>query len=146
MAKLQNEFDTGRYEGGDGDFQPLPAGWYRAHAVKSEIRPTKSGDGRYIWFQFEITGPTHEGRVVFAQINVTNPSSQAQEIGRKQLAAFGRAAGVLKFVDTDELHNRSVEIKLAIKRSVEYGDSNEIKGYRPIEGAQQAPRPSQSKS
>ena len=75
-------------------WEPLPDGWYEAMIVNADVKDTKAGTGQYIAVRFDITGPTHEGRVVFTNIGST------------------------------------LGIKLATQRSEQYGDRNEVKGYR----------------
>ena len=132
MAKLTQEFDSSNYDEGDGDFAPMPAGWYRGKIEESDIKPTNAGTGKYVWLQIRIVGPTHANRVVFDQINVVNPSETAMQIGRRQLANLARAVGVPRFDDTAQLHGKVLEVKLKINRSQEYGDKNQVAAYRAV--------------
>ena len=56
-----------------GNFEPLPAGWYTAVVNGAEIKNTKAGTGQYIAVRYDITGPTHQGRVVFGNLNIVLP-------------------------------------------------------------------------
>jgi len=143
MALLNQTFNANDLPlGNDGDFQPLPAGWYSVTVNDAEIRTTKAGNGQYIAVRYDVTGPTHEGRVVFGNINISNPNPKAEEIGHQQLGQLMRAIGLTQVSDTDQLIGGSLEIKLAIKKSEEYGDSNEVKGFKAIAGSS-APSPMQ---
>lgn len=140
MALLNQTFNaTDLPQGNDGDFQPLPAGWYSVTVNDAEIRTTKAGNGQYIAVRYDVTGPTHEGRVVFGNINISNPNPKAEEIGHQQLGQLMRAIGLTQVSDTDQLIGGSLEIKLAIRKSEEYGDSNDVKGFKAIAGSS-APR------
>jgi hypothetical protein len=119
----------------DGNFTPLPAGWYSASINDAQLKDTKKGDGKYIAIRFDITGPSHEGRVVFSNLNIQNKSPKAEEIGRSQLGQIMRAMGLKKVDDSDELIGGQVMIKLTVTKSEQYGDGNDVKSYKAIEGA-----------
>ncbi len=125
------------------NFEPLPAGWYTVTISSAELRTTKAGDGQYISLGYTVTGPTHEGRIVFGNINIQNPYPKAEEIGRQQLGDIMRAIGLQSVSDTDQLIGGSLQVKLAIRKSEEYGDSNETKAFKPISGGSPAPAPVQ---
>lgn len=113
-----------------GEFQPLPAGWYSATINKAELKPTKDGTGQYIAIRYDITGPTHQGRVVFGNLNIRNKSEKAEEIGRAQLGDIMRAIGLKQVSDTDQLIGGSLQIKLDVKTDEQYGTRNEVKAYK----------------
>ena len=118
------------------NYDPLPAGWYTAHISGAEIKATKAGDGSYIAVRYDITGPSHQGRVVFGNLNIRNASAKAEEIGRQQLGDIMRAIGLAKESDTDELIGGSLSIKLDIKEAQgDYKARNEVKGFKAIEGS-----------
>lgn len=143
MAFLNEAFDINELPVSDNSFDPLPAGWYTACIEKAEIANTKAGTGQYIKIQYKVSGPTHAGRVVFGNLNIKNPNSTAEEIGRQQLGELMRAIGLARVSDTDQLIGGNLQIKLAIKQSEQYGDSNEIKGFKAINGSA-APMPQSS--
>lgn len=136
MSNLGMTFNTAELpEGNNGDFQPLPAGWYTATVTSAEVRETKAGTGSYIAVRYDITGPSHEGRVVFGNLNISNPNPKAEEIGRQQLGDLMRAIGLESVTDSDQLIGGNCQIKLAIRKSEEYGDNNDVKGWKAIEGS-----------
>ena len=114
------------------DFDVLPAGWYQAKVNAADIKKTKAGNGEYINLQLEILGPSHQGRIVFSNINIMNPNPKAEEIGLSQLNSLLSSIGLAQISDTDQLINGEAMIKLSIKRSDEYGDRNEVKGYKAL--------------
>ena len=137
MALLNQTFNANELpQGNDGDFQPLPAGWYSVTINDAEIRTTKAGNGQYIAVRYDVTGPTHQGRVVFGNINISNPNPKAEEIGHQQLGQLMRAIGLTQVSDTDQLIGGCLEIKLKIRKSDEYGDSNDVSGFKAISGSQ----------
>lgn len=134
MASLSQSYDISDLPKGTSDFQPLPPGWYSATISGAEIKQTKAGNGEYVAVKYSITGPTHQGRVVFANLNIKNPNPKAEEIGRQQLGEVMRAIGLARVDDTDQLIGGSLSIKLEVKSSEQYGDSNEVKGFKAVAG------------
>jgi hypothetical protein len=142
MALLNQSFDAAELPQSTSSFEPIPEGSYNATISQSELRNTNDGTGQYIKLRLDITGPSHQGRVVFANLNIKNQSQKAEEIGRQQLGEIMRAIGLSKLQDTDQLIGGAVNIKLAIRpaRTDErtgksYDAANEVKGYRAISGA-----------
>lgn len=136
MAFLSESFDVNAMPAKTGgNFDPLPAGWYTATISQAELKDTKAGTGQYIKLRYDITGPSHQGRVVFGNLNIKNPNPKAEEIGRADLGEIMRAIGLGKVSDTDELIGGQLGIKLAIKEDAQYGASNEVKGYKSLTGS-----------
>lgn len=133
MAFLAEEFNVNDLPvGNTGNFEPLPAGWYTCTISQAELKDTKAGNGQYIKLRYDITGPTHQGRVVFGNLNIKNANSKAEEIGRQQLGDIMRAIGLAKVTDTDQLIGGQIGIKLEIKQDAQYGASNEVKGFKSV--------------
>jgi len=130
MAFLIEEFNVNELPVGNNNFEPLPAGWYSATISQSELKDTKAGNGQYIKLRFDITGPTHQGRVVFGNLNIKNPNPKAEEIGRTELGNIMRAIGLAKVTDTDQLIGGELVIKLEVKHDETYGAGNEVKGFK----------------
>ena len=135
MAMLGTPFITDELPSGGGSYEVLPAGWYTAAIVGAEIKQTKSGTGRYIAVRYDITGPTHQGRVVFSNLNIENANPKAEEIGRQQLRALMESVGIAKLADTDQLIGSNVKVKLKIERDEQYGDKNQVAAFSKQEGA-----------
>jgi hypothetical protein len=137
MAFLGQTFDVNTLpEGNGGNYDPLPPGWYNANITAAELKPTKDGSGQYIKVRYDITGPTHQGRVVFGNLNIKNASANAEKIGRQQLGEIMRAIGLAKVTDTDQLIGGSLSIKLDVRAATEqYSAQNEVKGFKAITGS-----------
>jgi len=136
MAFLGQTFDINELPQGNGSFDPLPPGWYTAMIKKADLQPTKDGSGQYIKVRYDITGPTHQGRVVFGNLNIKNASAKAEEIGRQHLAELMRSIGLSKVTDTDQLIGGMLQIKLDIRPATEqYSAQNEVKGFRAVGGS-----------
>ena len=132
MASLDFAYTAADLPVSTSSFEPLPAGWYTASITGAEIKNTKAGTGQYIAVKYTITGPSFQGRIVFGNLNIKNPNVKAEEIGRQQLGEIMRAINLAKVADTDQLIGGNLGIKLDVKRSEEYGDSNEVKGFKTI--------------
>lgn len=130
MAQLLETFSVDSLPTPTNNFEPLPAGWYTAIVNGAEIKNTKAGTGQYIAVRYDITGPTHQGRVVFGNLNIKNPNPKAEEIGRQQLGELMRAIGLTTVQDTDQLIGGQLSIKLDVRESEQYGASNDVKGYK----------------
>jgi hypothetical protein len=139
MAQLDETFSADTLPVSDRNFEPLPAGWYTAVVNGAEIKVTKAGTGKYIAVRYDITGPTHQGRVVFGNLNIKNPNPTAEKIGREQLGEIMRAIGLPTVQDTDQLIGGQLMIKLDVRESEQYGNSNDVKGFK---SAGSAPPPS----
>jgi hypothetical protein len=135
MAFLNEEFDVNELPQGTGSFEPLPSGWYTVTISEAELKSTKAGNGQYIKLRYDVTGPTHQGRVVFGNLNIKNPNPKSEEIGRQQLGDIMRAIGLAKVTDTDQLIGNSLSIKLDVKQDAQYGASNEVKGFKSVSGS-----------
>ena len=109
------------------DFEPIPAGLYTATVAGIDLRFTKAGTGQYLAVRLDVTGPTHEGRVLWTNLNIRNPNPKAEEIARQQLAAIMKAARVDLVQDTDVLIGASVGVKVSISEDAAYGKRNEVK-------------------
>jgi hypothetical protein len=136
MAFLNEEFNVNDMPvGNTGNFEPLPAGWYTATISQAELKATKAGNGQYIKLRYDITGPSHQGRVVFGNLNIKNANPKAEEIGRQQLGDIMRAIGLAKVTDTDQLIGGQIGIKLEVKEDAQYGASNEVKAFKSLSGS-----------
>lgn len=134
MAQLRETFSVDTLPQSDRSYDPLPAGWYDAEIAGAEIRQTKAGTGEYIAVRYDITGPTHAGRVIFGNLNISNANPAAEKIGKQQLGELMLAIGLKNVSDTDQLIGHRCSIKLAVRKSEEYGDSNDVKGWKAVAG------------
>lgn len=123
------------------DFEPIPAGTYTATVAGIDLRATKAGTGQYLAVRLDVTGPTHQGRVLWTNLNIRNPNAKAEEIARQQLAAIMMAARVDLVQDTDVLIGASVGVKVSISEDATYGKRNEVKGILATGGAARSAPP-----
>ncbi len=146
MAFLGQTYAASDMPQGNNNYEPLPAGWYTANITQAELKTTAAGDGQYIKLRYDITGPSHQGRVVFGNLNIKNASAKAEEIGRQQLGEIMRAIGLAKVQDTDQLIGASIQVKLDVrpartdeKTGKTYEASNDVKGFKAVNGGGAAP-------
>lgn len=116
---------------------PVPAGWYTAMIVESEMKPTADGTGYYLETVNAIVEPVeYAGRKVYDRINLQNKNPVAVEIGYKTLSAICHAVGIIQVQDSQQLHNRPFAIKVSIRPAgpgadgKNYEASNDVKGYK----------------
>ena len=132
MALLN--FNTANQEEMD-DFSVIPVGNYNVQIVKSELKPTKSGDGKRLNFQFKVLDGKFKGRIIFTGLNVVNPNPQAVEISMKELTSICKACGKAEIEDSAELHNVPLTVSVKIKPAEgNYSEQNQITKYMPYSG------------
>jgi hypothetical protein len=109
----------------------MPAADYLCHAVESEMRATRNGNGEYLWIEFVVLEGEHKGRRVWDRINLVNTNTTAVEIGQRQLSALCRACGVLQPKGSQELHSIPVLVSVGIQPAKDnYEARNIVKGYK----------------
>jgi hypothetical protein len=121
--------------------EPVPTGMYPVAIVRSEEKPTKSGNGSYIEFEMQIQAhpnvdPAYHGRKVFDRLNINNPNQTAVDIAYATLSAICHVTGVLNLQDTQQLHGRPF---MAVVQKLPRDDkpdqmTNEVKGYKDMNG------------
>ena len=113
MADLGN-FDASQVEP-SGSREPIPAGKYNAMITASEMKATKSGNGRYLELTFDIIDGPHRGRKVWARLNLDNPNPTAVEIAKGELSAICRAVNVPRPGQSERLHNLPLAITVVTR-------------------------------
>ena len=113
-------------------FAPIPADWYLAEIIKSEIKTTNDKSGKYIALTFKISEGEHEGRMLYSNLNIVNKSDVAVKIARADLKAICDSVGFTgELEDTIDLHNIPLMIKVTIKpETSQWPAKNEVKAYR----------------
>ena len=110
-----------------GPMEPIPEGVYDVVVQGIDLRTTKAGTGQYMATRLDVTGPTHQGRVLWTNINFDNPNPAATAIGLRQLGELMKAVGVDPVDDTDQLLGGRLKATVIIKDDVQYGRRNEVK-------------------
>ena len=140
MASLGQSFVASELPVSDRNYEPLPDGWYNVIIHSAEIKTTKAGNGEFLAIRYDVTGPSHQGRIVFGNLNIKNPSSVAEEIGRQQLGSLMRAIGLASVQDSDQLIGNSLQIKLATRKSEGYEPANEVRDFKALDGTSSMPK------
>jgi hypothetical protein len=124
------------------DREILPAGNYPAQIIESSLAETKSG-GTMLKLTWEILDGPAKGRRVWENLNIVNSNEQAQAIAARSLKHICTAVGFKGVLtDSDVLHFKPVELTVAIQPAKgEYGESNQVKGYKAYGGAVATPPP-----
>ena len=114
------------------EFSALPEGQYVVIATASEMKPTKSGNGQFLQFTFEVLDGPQKGRKLWARLNLVNPNQTTVDIAQRELGAICRAVGVIKPSDSAELHNKPMFITVAVEIDDRKRESNIIKKYEAV--------------
>ena len=110
------------------EYGVLPAGEYSVKVKSCEPKATKKGDGKYLKLAYEVTGPTHIGRIIFSNLNIQNPNPKAEEIGRRELGDLLRAINLQSLEDTDQLIGGNCMVKISVSPATEfYDEGNDVK-------------------
>lgn len=117
-------------------FELLPAGWYNAKIVESQMKPTKNGSGAYLALTLEVIDDKYASRKLFDRLNLKNDNPQAVDIAYRTLSAICHATGIVQVQDSAQLHGIPLQVKVKVVPAKDgYEASNEISGYKPIESA-----------
>ena len=121
-------------------YEPIPAGWYQAIISSSEMKATRDGYGEYLSLTLQIIEGNYQNRLVFARLNLKNANDVAVDIAKKDLAAICRAVGVMSPQASEELHDKPLMIKVKVRAAQgEYDASNDVAGYKAVEGGTASP-------
>lgn len=130
----------GNYDATNGEkmvnFSALPAGEYLCAMTRSERRESKNNpQNSYIECEFEIQDGDFKGRKIWTMLNLWNTNSTAVEIAQRELNSIMHACGKLRIEDTEELHGIPLKIKVKIRQDEQYGPSNSVTSYAPVNAA-----------
>jgi hypothetical protein len=140
MAYLNNTFDASAIEPNQ-PLETLPPGRYTAHIINSEMRPTRSGSGQYLWLEMEVLEGQFKGRRIWDQLNLINPNAQTVEIAQRTLSAICRAVGQMQVEDSEQLHFKPLAVTLKVepagpdKTGVWRDARNRVSGYSAVNSA-----------
>jgi hypothetical protein len=120
-------------------YDPLPQGSYEMMVVKSDVKPTKAGNGHYLELEMHVFGGEHSGRRLWERLNVDNPNKDAENIAKAALAALCVAVNVPDMTETEQLHDKLFLAQVEIDRKDP--TRNRIVGYESATAAAPAPAP-----
>lgn len=111
---------------------PLPGGWYTANIVKSEVQPTKTGNGLRLNLEYSVLAPDWaRGRKFFVGLNIKHEKAQVQEIGLSDLSAIAHAVNVLDVAESSQLHGIPHHVRLKVRKQDGYDDANDATAWKP---------------
>lgn len=141
QAELGAAFNPAEYEhAGDNDFAPLTPGWYPAEIEKAGVAKTKDETGSYLKVQFTVLGDKYNGRKVFTNINLKNKSSDAENIGRRELATLCSVVGIPGLQSSQQLIGQILQIRTAVQAAKgDYPAGTVVKGYKAAGAVAQPP-------
>lgn len=100
---------------GEG-FTLVPPGIYTVIIAKSELKDTKTRNGKFLELSCQIVEGPHTGTVIFDRLNVRNPSEIAQKIG---LSDLKHICDAIKFAgqltDSAQLHGKPYSVKVDVE-------------------------------
>ena len=127
MAQLN--FDASKVDPSQ-PFEAIPSDKYLVEITKSELKPTKAGDGSYLEIEYTILDGDYRGRKVWDRLCLNHSTQKTVEIARANLSAVCHAVGIMKPRDSNELHHIPLMITVKARRDDGTGNIyNEIKGY-----------------
>jgi hypothetical protein len=109
-------------------FEVLPSDKYIVAITKSEMKPTKSGDGAYLELEYTVLEGQYQGRKLWDRLCLNHSREETVKIARANLSAICHAVGVLIPHDSNELHNIPFQITIRVKRKDDQ-ITNEVRGY-----------------
>ena len=115
------------------DFAPVPAGWYPVAVQSSTQKTSKNGDD-YFEFTLIITEGEFAGRKLWDRVNLYHSKENVRAIAQRQLKSLCEACNKPSIKDTGELHDKQCQALVAI-REWSGGESNEVKRYKKLDGA-----------
>lgn len=144
MAQLGGTFDA---EGvtPNAPRETLPPGKYMVQIVSSEMRDTKSGNGKMLAMELEVIDGQYQGRKLFENLNLVNPNDKAVEIAQRTLSSICRAVGKMQVSDSEELHFKPMVATVVVqppgqdKQGTFREAQNRINGYSSSGGGAAAP-------
>jgi len=75
---------------------------------------------------------------VYGNVTLRNASETATRIGRAQLKELMGAAGLTQLSDTDQLVGATLQVRVAVRDDSQYGQSNDVRGWKPASAQSQA--------
>ena len=135
MAALGQNFDATQVAP-SAPMETVPPGDYVVQIINSEMKSTKDNTGQFLWLEMDIIDGEFQGRKLWDRLNLVNNNAQAVEISQRALSAICHSTGVLNVQDSEQLHFKPMVASVKVKPPKgEYDASNEIKGYKPLNGA-----------
>lgn len=130
----------------DNNYELLPPGEYPVRITNAELRFPRSGCNQYLSLRYDVLDGPKRGRVLFEPLNLWSQNPTAREIAARKLKSIGVAIRLPNpdyIADSNELMQGEMIVRVVIRKddSGQYGDKNDIKGYKPLQGVNVAAGP-----
>jgi hypothetical protein len=120
-----------------GEMGAVPAGKYRCRIEDTERKDTKNGDAQYLQITHVITEGEYKGRKIFDRLNLwaaqngqwVRRTDEAGNIAGQAMSELLAALGMATIRNHEELRGKSLVVKVKVRKSDEYGDSNDVQNY-----------------
>lgn len=140
MANIAGAYDPNAEP--SGDFDPIPAGEYRAKIIESEVEDVSRNNnyGRCLKLTWQVETGQFDGRLVWQRLNMwaegMNNLDKVISIAQSQFAAIRQATGKATPQDSSELHHIPCLIRVKVKTDPngQYPPNNEITSVKPVDG------------
>ena len=124
------------------DFEALPTGPYNVVVQEAEKQVASTGKDM-IKLRVQVTDGPYANRILFNYIVFSQDNPKAMRMTLERLAAFGVTRETIAAHKpsisqiADMLVGRRAVARVDIQKSGDYAGRNEIKGFKPLEGAEQ---------
>src|SRR5687768_13180569 len=136
----------GNMDFNQSDYQPrgemgaVPAGKYSCRIEDTERKDTKSGDAQYLQITHVITEGEYKGRKIFDRLNLWSAQNgewvrrtdEAGNIAGQAMSELLAALGMATIRNHEELRGKNLIVKVKVRKSDDYGDSNDVQNYYPV--------------
>ena len=137
------DFNAADYEP-RGEMSAVPAGKYRCRIEDTERKDTKPDpknpnkpEAQYLQITHVITEGEYKGRKIFDRLNLwiaqggqwVRRTDEAGTIAGQTMSELLSALGMATIRNHEELRGKSVVVKVKVKKSEEFGDSNVVQNY-----------------
>jgi hypothetical protein len=111
---------------------PLPEGRYRVKIIETEMKPMRSGQGRYLQLALQVVDGPRAQHILWDRISVESRSQTVARIAKAELAAICRAVNRLKLQETSDLIGAQAFAYVCCKTDRYTGEKvNYVRAYEP---------------
>lgn len=119
----------------------VPKGWYSVVIAATRTKENNARTGSYLELELEIIEGEYKKRRIWDRLNLDNPNQTAVEIAKASLSAICHAVNVLTPQTAEEFCDRPLMALVDIQPAKgQYGESNIVRGYKPVEAPKPAPK------
>ena len=125
-------FDINSVEKRETNYDLLPAGWYTAQVIASELRQLNTGNGTGLKLTFDVLAGDYRNRKLWVTLNIQHNNQDTERISKQQLRELCESVGLSSLQDSNLLHYKPVQISVKIRDATAgYQAENKIVGFKP---------------